>query len=377
LPPRCQSKSTNRIQASRLVKQNRKTFSRFLRRLGRNLKHNRLFILYGGRIFLASQKLTGSISEDVKRAANLSESPSTTVYRALFTRGAHFGALSHRAVFHSHLGRFGNAVTEIVGSIELAQITNSGFVILEGHNVFAKSGDIPSDGQHSLSSGRELWIDCAVAPQSVRELVHIKGAGRMLGAIDCTSSWVQSRDFVRLQASEPVPDSTLTIHLRGGDVFGNRDVSHYGQPPFAFYLRVLEEHKWRHVEIVSQDNLNPTLELITQHCETNDIPFRWEQRSLKKDLETLLAAKTIVASRGTFIPAVVGLSNNIETVYFFEDKFVMQPPMSGVKQIRIWDAKGEFRKSLLQGNWANTDSQRYLMATYPAKFLRIERASDS
>lgn len=348
-------------------------FRNSLHRLGRNLKHNRLFAVYAGRFFVASKRLSEEIARELQKSLSASSPPPLIVYRALFSRRTSAGLNDRRAIFHSHLGRFGNAVSEIIGSLKLAEIASVGHVILDGHSVFAKSGDIPSDGHYLLPSGLQVWIDSPVSPTTVDLLVHTKGSGRMLGGIDCASTWREGGLLFNLNNPIPEDENTLTVHLRGGDVFGQRDVAHYGQPPFSFYQKLLELKKWQKVQLVSQDELNPVLTLIANYCANNGINFDWRQQSLRRDIETLLAARSLVASRGTFIPAVVGLSNNVKEVYFFEDKFVMQPPMSGLTLWRIYDSEGLFRKQLLSGNWINSISQRALMKDYPQENLAIEK----
>jgi hypothetical protein len=47
-------------------------------------------------------------------------------------------------------------------------------------------------------------------------------------------------------------------------------------------------------------------------CEARDLPHTLQSGELKEDIQTLMGAHTLVAGRGTFIPAVVGLSPQIK-----------------------------------------------------------------
>ena len=345
----------------------------FLRRLGRNLKHNRFFLIYAGQLFIFSKHLSRENSLRLQEALNSPRRPPLSVYRAFCSLTRTTITADSTALFHSHLGRFGNAVTEIIGSIKLARVMDVGHVILDGHNVFATSGDLSSAGRHKLSSGVQVWIDTPETPKKLRTILHIKGSGRMLGSLDCTAIWKEADGLFGFDSPPTGDPGTLTIHLRGGDVFGERDVRNYGQPPFCFYQKILESSPWVRVHLVSEDNVNPVLSRISDYCGRRGIEFIWSRQSLKTDLQTLFAARNLVASRGTFIPAVVGLSKNIRRVYFFEDKFVMQPPKSGIELWKVEDSGGFFKEQVLSGNWENSSSQRALMVEYPEENLSLKK----
>jgi hypothetical protein len=71
------------------------------------------------------------------------------------------------------------------------------------------------------------------------------------------------------------------------------------------------------------------------------------------------------------MPAVVGLSRFASKVYFFQDKFSVDPPVGGVEMIRVTDAGGTYVRDVLSNNWENSDYQRSLMLTYPQSNLEF------
>jgi hypothetical protein len=69
------------------------------------------------------------------------------------------------------------------------------------------------------------------------------------------------------------------------------------------------------------------------------------------------------------MPAVVGVSRHASRVYFFHDKFSVDPPVDGVHMIRVSDKEGTYVRDVLSNNWENSDYQRNLMLTYPKSNL--------
>ena len=284
--------------------------------------------------------------------------------------------LSSHAIFIPHLGRFGNALKEIVLAIGVAERSGVGNVFFAGDNVFATHSDLPHPGIHETGHGVKVWIDTPVSRKHDRFETLITWS-RMKVSISgkvADQAWESARKSLGLDSSEtPFDSETLVVHLRGGDVFSERNVSNYGQPPLAFYLAVLRHRKWKSVVIVHQDLKNPVLEGLVAACEARNISYTTFSGALSEDLPVLLKAQNLVAGRGTFVPAVAGLSQHVKTVYFFEDKFVMFPPRSGLTIVRIVDTKGDYRASVLQGQWRNSPEQLEMMLNYPEKNLGIDR----
>lgn len=60
----------------------------------------------------------------------------------------------------------------------------------------------------------------------------------------------------------------LFIYIRGGDVFRrlNRSYSCYPQPPLCFYETILSKFKFKGINIISEDKLNPvTSKLLNKY----------------------------------------------------------------------------------------------------------------
>jgi hypothetical protein len=346
-------------------------------RLPLNLRSNRWFVILGRTLYFLSRRESRSYAREVTRHSLASGSSDFRVYRRLLSLGRSNQATDrgNDAILLPNLGRFGNAVREVVCALSVARSLEIGNVYLAGDNVFASTSDIPSPGIHATPAGPKLWID-STAPTSppFSRLIRWSRRDYGLDGEDRQVEWASLRSALRVNG-EAQDSGIITIHLRGGDVFGTRDVRNYGQPPLSYYEKVLDHSEATKVLIVYQDELNPVFHGLVRMCQERSLVCTTQSSSLRQDIATLMGARTLVAGRGTFLPAIVGLSPHIERVYFFEDKFSLQPPRHGFDMYRVFDATGDYRKTVLTGNWENRPDQRALMTSYPVSQLVLEKAT--
>jgi hypothetical protein len=164
----------------------------------------------------------------------------------------------------------------------------------------------------------------------------------------------------------------LVIHIRSGDIFINPHPC-YGQPPLAFYQKIVRSKPWNMVRVVFEDRRNPVitplLDWLPHHCGQVEVV----SGSLKDDLEVLLRARAIVCGRGTFIRGISALSRNLKKVYYWHDESFNTWGNRKLKVFRVVDGTGTYAKAICQGNWQNTAEQQQLMVTYPDEGLSIQR----
>ena len=350
---------------------------RALIRLPLNLTSNRWFIIIGGRLFLSSSAAGKAWKNQFSGVTQSPVVGNPNVY-VLITKLFSWRRktpLSHQGLLIPHLGRFGNAVREVASAIQVGEQLGLGHLYLDGDNVFASDSDVPSPGIHTTENDLKIWIDRRLLRSEKEIELFVAWSRHHFSGINGkpVNPWDATRRALSLdyEVQSFAPDC-LVIHLRGGDVFSERDVTNYGQPPLAYYLKVLDHKKWGSVRIVYQDDLNPVLPGIISACLDRGIPCEKSSGTLLQDLQVLLQAQVLVGGRGTFLPAVAGLSSHVSQVYFFEDKFRIEPPRHGIQVWRVIDAKGEYKQRILSGNWHNTVEQRNLMLSYLDKDLSIQ-----
>jgi hypothetical protein len=283
--------------------------------------------------------------------------------------------LSQHALFLPELGMFGNMTKRLTAALATADSLGFGHVVVPRSAEFY--GGIYERGVHDRQDRALFWMCSTGKPaHSAVTVLHKRDllSARQLptAALSAVSpgAWA---DLFSILVNKPegpqLPSSHLVIHLRGGDVFGPRKPASYGQPPLAFYERILDHERWSAVTVVHQDSKNPVLKPLLESCTARKIPVTTHSGNVVDDIAVLLGASTLVAGRGTFMPAVVGLSRNVKRVFYFHDKFSIRPPVSGVEIVRMIDAEGTYVRDVLSNNWENSEYQRDLMLTYPQSNL--------
>ena len=107
-----------------------------------------------------------------------------------------------------------------------------------------------------------------------------------------------------------VDKEDLYIHIRSGDIFFYAH-SPYAQPPFCFYIKILNNYKFNNVYLIAQDKNNPIINKILNKY-SNVI---YKQNSIKEDISYLINSYNIVASISSFLIAIIQLNYNLETLF--------------------------------------------------------------
>ena len=340
-----------------------------LRRLPKNLRSNRWWIVWNGNLYI-SRRAAAAIPGPSGDSSVLAGNRAYVQWSQVLRNPALIGA-ERRALFLPELGMFGNMTRRLAAALTIADALKIGHVVVPESAKF--EGSIFETGVHTVSSGATFWLfsvrGTASFPVNVlhkKELIGAPGITRELYAPHIDRAWADLHAITIPKPTVPAfPSDHLVIHLRGGDVFGPRKPASYGQPPLSYYTLILDSSDWVEVTIVHGDWENPVLGPLIKACEGRGTPVQLQTGLLPADLEVLLTGSTLVAGRGTFMPAVVGVSRHASRVYFFHDKFSVDPPVEGVDMIRVSDKEGTYVRDVLSNNWENSEYQRDLMLTYP------------
>lgn len=268
--------------------------------------------------------------------------------------------------------RFGNSVVQLSNAIELAlshaisKIYVPGFwwitPLIAAHQVEIELRCEEAAEDEILLSG------CFYYKKSLRPLYsdHLKTIEEF------RRNMLKVRSQIPLlEPPPPLPDDHLVIHIRSGDVFEGRGHPLYGQPPLAFYSLMLRKAPWRQVTLVSEDRRNPVIDRLLQSSGAGLPPVVHRQASLEEDLHLLLRARSLVASLGTFIPAVLALSGNVRRVLCFGGLWHAESLRQQADVFLVRDRDGHYSRSVLAANWRNDESQRALMLDYPEAALGL------
>lgn len=350
-----------------------------VRRLPKNLLSNRLWIVLGRQLYIRVS-LSRSQSRLKRLSGELTLDSSTPLYlRWSRYFGKHIEQ-SNSALLVNELGMFGNMTRRLATALLVAKSLNLRAVIIPKSAIFQTG--IYVEAKHELRSGPTIFFGTQPYLNAEKPISLVvpdvfftyepDTQARHELVLQC---WTELRSMLWNQGIVPqYADSDLVIHIRGGDVFGPRSPRKYGQPPFAFYELVLRSRDWSRVILVVEDQSNPVAPEIEVLCRKLEIPVILFSGTLREVLTVLLGAINLTAGRGTFIPAVAGLSANCANLYFFEDKCSISPGLNRVKMHRVYDQSGYFRAGVLTGNWENSAEQRALMLNYPSSALAFETA---
>jgi len=163
-------------------------------------------------------------------------------------------------------------------------------------------------------------------------------------------------------------ENDLVIHIRSGDIMVNNCdwPKEYIPPPYIFYETILKKtwEKWSKIYIIAEDNKHPCLRRLIQ----NYPQIIWKKQSLKKDIEFILSAKSIVIGGGSFVPALMLFSNNIKNVFgTYNTPINILIKTHLHLNIHVLNFKKYFMKQLKleNGKWKCTQQQLLNMIHWP------------
>ena len=336
---------------------------------------NRFVLLLGHRFRIADLELTEEISS-LRSSADWEMS--SRMYRPLISlRRKKSHASSPDVLVVAQHGRFGNMVRQVALAIASAERLGVREVIVKSFPGFPL-------GTWVLDNGVALTHDSFIRSRMIarprlalggdffvkpRLPVDVEGVDFDLIA----SSLMEAG---RLTPSEPLPPGVLVIHFRSGDAFSQNPHPGLGQPPLAFYHRVIEHENPAKVVLVFEDRRNPTIDSVIHYLETLKLPYSVQSGSFADDLEVLLAARSLVTANGTLTEALLMLSPYVERwASYSRDPQLFFRSRSVPTIIGVADSSGEYSSRVLTGNWKNTADQRALMLSHPAEDLLLREIS--
>ena len=160
-----------------------------------------------------------------------------------------------------------------------------------------------------------------------------------------------------------IPDDTIVIHIRSGDVFdkGVTNPDQYVPNPLTYYMQLIQSFTSTLV-VTEDDEYNPVVE------ELKTYPFVTVQSlTVAEDFATMLSAKNLASSGvGTFAVAAALCSQNIENFYCTDVHITEHLNYHMLVDTDVKVHVLELPNYLKPGEWKNTDEQRELLLSYKA-----------
>ncbi len=152
----------------------------------------------------------------------------------------------------------------------------------------------------------------------------------------------------------PLPNHSLVLHIRSGDIFEQNPHPLYITPPLSYYTDIIQSHPHQQIILLAENTSNPCIPALLKMYPT----IIYRQQTLEQDIQIILAATTIVISFGSMINSLLLVSSNIQTVYMPSYNFMLDLPGKNIHLIDLDDYKDRLTP------WKNTPDQRQIMLTY-------------
>tara|TARA_B100000965_G_scaffold239959_1_gene201280 strand:- start:1632 stop:2408 length:777 start_codon:yes stop_codon:yes gene_type:complete len=160
-----------------------------------------------------------------------------------------------------------------------------------------------------------------------------------------------------------IPDDTIVIHIRSGDVFdkGVDNPDQYVPNPLDFYRQLLGSFD-KALVVTEPDEYNPVVEELKKHSKVTV-----QSLSVEEDFATLMGARNIASSGvGTFAVAAALCSQRIERFYCSNVSISehLNWHMLVGKEVEVHCM--HLDNYMKPGEWRNTDEQRQFILDYKA-----------
>jgi hypothetical protein len=288
-------------------------------------------------------------------------------------------------VIPNQYGRFGNQVRQLTNAISAARRWSAREILAPYNETFLSPQTRQVNDLKVVCSAAGLEAPhrkniLSAVKSLVTRRVHVNGhffhtdqfQPEIVSPKETTTSYAVLRQMKGDTSSVKLDSSHLVIHLRGEDTFIPTSNTDYGQPPLSFYEIILEREGWTKCTIVYMDEANPVFSPIISLCKKLGIPILLQSGTVEEDINFLMGAKSLVASRSTFITSITGLSHKIERIFSFGDQgFFDDLYRRDAEIVRIVDTKGEYWGAICSNNWKFTPDSVALMLNYPKENLSV------
>jgi hypothetical protein len=166
---------------------------------------------------------------------------------------------------------------------------------------------------------------------------------------------------LKLPPASTIPDDTIVIHIRSGDIF---DQTHsnghqYTPNPLDFYNKLLSNFE-RAIVVTEPDKNNPIVEILRQNPKVIV-----QSSSVAEDFATLMSAKNLANSGvGTFCVAAALCSSSVQNFYCTDLMLTEHLNYGMLMETDITVHKLELNNYLQVGEWTNTEEQRNFILNY-------------
>lgn len=200
---------------------------------------------------------------------------------------------------HSWIGRAGNNIFQVLNTIAYCQ---------KYHHRFCVGDRPPLIKSFSLdfSSGK------STGSRSVQLFYLDKECPELIVTTDDRRKIAREYLSDKINCSIPkIDEGTLVVHLRSGDIMGPRPHGEYVQPPLAFYRRIIKDHSFQKILIVTEiDRRNPVIAALVREFDAEVLC-----RNAQEDFGVLLGAVHFCPAFSSFSLTAALLAPMVKHIY--------------------------------------------------------------
>ena len=146
----------------------------------------------------------------------------------------------------------------------------------------------------------------------------------------------------------------LIIKLRSGDIFINRIDLDYSQPPLCFYQKIINEHKFNNIYILSNGHENPVVDELLKLYNK----IKYIEGKLEEAISIIVNAYNLVLPISTFPMTLIWINNNLRNLFIYElGSYTLRKNNYTIHKMK----PSNIYLKLMKHNWKNTKEQKDLM----------------
>ena len=253
-------------------------------------------------------------------------------------------------------GRLGNNITQIVNAVVFAYHNDIEIINFPNNRYFRYNYiDLKKYGLDIKTVNKNKFNDVFFSRNKICEKYNLSNS--IFENIKINICEIL-RNLLKLSNEKQldITDDDLIIHIRSGDVYSSKPHPGWIQPPLSFYENIIKERTWRKIILICEDDKSPVIKPLIHKY--SNIQFRIQ--SLQIDIDYIIQSKNICFGMGSFVPALLLLNNNLNTIYYpsYCHRYLLDIVLYKNKKVY------ELLNYIKIGEWKNTMVQRRIMLEY-------------
>ena len=177
---------------------------------------------------------------------------------------------------------------------------------------------------------------------------------------------ILKKEFINNLPKIKTHNEDLFIYIRSGDIFSSlkKSIYTYSQPPLCFYQSILNKFKFRNVNIISENKLNPIIPILLKNYSF----IKYKRNNLKYDVAYMANSFNIVSAKSSFLTSIIKLNDKLQYLWEYDFcvisekyRFLHYSVQSFPYNYTIYKMEPSLTYKKLMYPWINSKQQREIM----------------